>query len=119
MGPNRTYRHQLHAKRRQLIEDSPLTLNLSPPVTDIARPFRSDDVGRIIRFMLSLNQLEFKPLQKDAPDDFYLLIRERQSNTTMPAASKADQPVRTFAVFFTPGSESIGVIAFRFTENVR
>jgi hypothetical protein len=69
--------------------------------------------------MSSLNQFEFKPLKKDAPDDFHLLIRECHSNTSMPPASKSDQPVCAFAVFFTAGAEAVGIIALRLAENVR
>src|SRR5215471_16514427 len=92
---------------------------VSPAIADKARPSRSNDVGCIIRFMLSPNQLQFKALQEDTPDDLDLLVSERHPDTPVPAASKSNQPVRAFPVFLTPGAEAIGIIALRFMEDVR
>ena len=69
--------------------------------------------------MMRLSKLQIKTLQQHSPDDLHLLVCEGQSDAAMPAATEADQAVCTLSIFFPAGTKPVGIVHFRFAEDLR
>src|SRR5216684_7843213 len=87
------------------------------PVTDHTWRPGTDDEGRIVRFMLLLQEFHFEALQENTPDHLHLLLRKRQTDAAVPAAAKSDQRVGALAILFAARCEPVRIIRSRIAEH--